>query len=300
MSMTTLQVENAKPAVWTDRARDLTELCRPRISAMVLVTVALSFFVASGGSPQLAGLLHTLLGTTLVAVSSSVWNQLLERHSDAWMSRTANRPLPSGRFCIGEVLTLGLVTFIVGTVYLAITVGWQPTAWAVATWVIYVCIYTPMKPLTSWNTAVGAVAGALPILIGWSAVGTAWDWRISAMLLVLFLWQFPHFIAIAWIYRRQYRRAGLQMISVTDPTGRKAGAYAVSCAVCLLPASLLPLFHETSSVYAAAAIVLGLFQAAAAWRFRCELTESAARRLLAASIVYLPLAFAIIAVQTAL
>jgi len=301
MSMTTFHVdESTEPAVRPVQLGDFLELVKPRISAMVLVTVALSMFVASGGKPDLVILLHTLLGTALVAGSSGAVNQWLERHTDAQMDRTADRPLPSGRLAAAEVVSFGLATLIVGTTYLALTVGWQATFWAVTTWVIYVCIYTPLKSITSWNTTVGAISGALPILIGWSAVSSTLSWSIIAMLTVLFFWQFSHFIAIAWIYRRQYARAGLQMVTTTDPSGRRPGIYSLIGVFLLLAASLLPLMTEFSIIYAAIAIGLGLYQGAAAWTFHKELSDLAARQLLIASIIYLPLALGLIAVQTAL
>ncbi len=298
MSMTTISVEETKSAVWLDHVRDLGELSKPRITAMVLVSVALSIFVASSGQPDLLVLLHTLLGSALVAASSSAWNQWIERHRDGAMLRTANRPLPAGRMGGSEVLSFGSVTLIAGVAYLTVTVGWIPAAWAVATWVVYVCVYTPMKSRTSWNTAVGAISGTLPILIGWSAVEAPVNWRLVGMLLVLFFWQFPHFIAIAWIYRAQYEKAGFRMLTGTDPTGRRAGSCAMLGAGLLMIASLLPLLAQLSLTYACLAIVLGTYQAVFAWRFQRELTQQTARHLLRASLIYLPLSLGIIAVQT--
>lgn len=307
MSMTTIQVEDAKQAVSTaqvteasNHARDLLELVKPRISAMVLVTVALSVFVASAGSPDLFILIHTLIGTALVAASSGAFNQWLEQESDAKMERTADRPLPAGRLSGAEVIAFGLATLVAGVSYLYLTVGWQPMFWSVVTWIVYVCIYTPMKTWTSWNTTVGAISGALPILIGSSAVSASLDWYVGGMLCVLFFWQFPHFIAIAWIYRRQYAKAGLTMVTTTDPSGRKAGIYSVLGAVLLLLSSLLPLFGGLTIPYMLLAIVLGVYQLKAAWRFKQALDMASARNLLKASIIYLPLALGLIAVQLAL
>ncbi len=298
MSMNTLSVQETKTIVWLDHTRDFWELTKPRISAMVLVTVTISMFVASGGQLDLLVMLHTLVGTMLVAASSSAWNQWIERERDGAMARTANRPLPSGRISGAAVLLFGLVTLVAGIAYFNVTVGWLPSCWAIMTWIVYVGVYTPMKARSSWNTSVGAIAGALPILIGWTAVGAPVNWRLAAMLLILFFWQFPHFIAIAWIYRNQYEKAGFQMITVTDPSGRRAGLYAVLGAGLLLLASLLPLLTELSLSYALVAIALGLYQSVFAWQFRRQLTEETARRLLAASIIYLPLALGMIAAQT--
>lgn len=319
MSMSTISVEESKPVIASPTVvntttvvaeepshfRDLLDLVKPRISSMVLVTVALSVFVASGGRPAFWILLHTLIGTALVAASSGAFNQWLERFTDVHMKRTKNRPLPAGRMSVGEVLTFGVATLIAGTAYLALTVGWLPTMWALATWVVYVCIYTPMKVLTNWNTTVGAISGALPILIGASAVHPTISWQIAAMLGVLFFWQFPHFIAIAWIYRHEYAKAGLKMVTTTDPSGRKAGVYSVLGAVLLLLVSFLPLmsnaaFSGVSIGYTIIAVMLGVYQLKAAWGFQQQLDDTSARKLLKASIIYLPLALGLIAVQTAL
>ena len=312
MSMTTVQVESkaaaqtvSRSAVWISHIRDLADLAKPRITAMVLVAVVLSYFVASLGQPNLVVLFHILLGTTLVAASSGAWNQWLEASVDARMERTANRPLPAGRMSVAEVVSFGVASLVAGTSYLILTLGWRPAAWAVATWVVYVCVYTPMKTRSHWNTVVGAVSGALPILIGWSAVGRTLDWNVSGMLLLLFLWQFPHFLAIAWIYRRQYERAGLQMLTTTDPTGKTAGVIAFVGAILVWMSSLLPLFSAPSTslavcIYAILITALGGYQLHAARRFQRNQTDRSARQLLMASVVYLPLTLGLIAAQTVL
>jgi len=267
---------------------------------MVLVTVALSHFVASFGAPNLVSLFHVLLGTLLVAASSGAFNQWLEEDVDGRMDRTANRPLPAGRMSVSEVVAFGVMTLIAGTCYLVLTVGWHAAIWAVMTWVVYVCIYTPMKSRSHWNTVVGAVSGALPILVGWSAVSSSMNWSVAGMLTLLFVWQFPHFIAIAWIYRKQYDRAGLQMITTTDPSGRMAGLFSFWGAVVVLLASLIPQLAEPSWVYAVLATTLGIYQIMAAWRFHKNQTDQTARQLLKVSVVYLPLVLGLIAVQTVL
>ena len=311
MSMTTVQVDsksspnpNVKSVAFASHLRDLADLTKPRISAMVLVTVVLSHFVASLGHPDLLVLFHILLGTTLVAASSGAFNQLLESDTDSRMPRTADRPLPAGRMSIAEVVLFGTTSLIAGLAYLMLTVGWHPTGWALATWLVYVCVYTPMKTRSHWNTLVGAISGAMPILIGWSATGHALDWRISGMLWLLFLWQFPHFLAIAWIYRTQYRDAGIQMITTTDPSGQIPGRIAFVGAILVWLSSLLPLLCPThpyvATVYLAIATLLGGFQLRAARRFQKAQTDESARNLLLASVVYLPLALGLIAVQTVL
>jgi protoheme IX farnesyltransferase len=274
---------------WITRTADFFELTKPRIAALVLVTVAISAFVAGNGLPDPWLLVHTLLGTGLVAASASAWNQLLERRTDALMDRTADRPLPAGRLSGRAVVWFGLATVAVGVVYLALVVGLATAALGAATWIAYVALYTPLKSRSSLNTAVGAVAGAMPVLMGWTAGGGRLGVEAATLFLIVYLWQFPHFMAIAWIYREQYARAGLRMMTVVDPTGMRAGRQAVIAALALVPVSLLPaVLGFAGSAYFAWALLLGLGQTACAIAFWCRLDESGARLLLRTSLVYLP------------
>jgi protoheme IX farnesyltransferase len=288
MSMTTLSID-ARRAAPVARVADYVELTKPRISVMVLITVAVAALVAGWGSPSPWLLANTLLGTALVAASASALNQWLERDTDALMERTADRPLPAGRLTTAQVLGFGGLTIVVGAVYLAVMVSLATAAWGLLTWAIYVWIYTPLKTRTAANTPVGAVAGALPVLLGWSAVGAPLDLRAWSMFLIVFIWQFPHFMAIAWIYRRQYAAAGLQMLSVVDASGHRAGAQALVAALVLIPVSMVPcLMHPAPESLFWGALLLGLGQLACAASFFFRLNEAAARRLLLASLVYLP------------
>lgn len=275
------------------RAFDYVELTKPRISVLVLVTVAVSSFIARWGQPDPLIMLKTLLGTFLTAASASALNQWLERRRDALMDRTSNRPLPAGRLSSTEVVAVAVVWIVVGTLYLGTAVNWTAAMFGLLTWFVYVCVYTPLKSQTWWNTAVGAVAGALPILIGWAATGASLDPRVdvraAALFFVLFLWQFPHFMAIAWIYRKQYQRAGLRMLTVVDPSGRRAGVQAVVCALALLPVSFVPgLFAPGAAAFVMAALALGVGQLICAVMFLVSTNETSARRLLRASLIYLP------------
>jgi protoheme IX farnesyltransferase len=238
-------------------------------------------------------MIHAMLGTLLVASSASALNQYLERKLDLRMDRTADRPLPAGRLSAAEVIAFAVVTIVAGEVYLALLVNREAALWGLLTWAIYVWVYTPLKTRTPLNTAIGAISGALPVFIGWSAAGSVSDdfLRASSLFMIVFLWQFPHFMAIAWMYRKQYGKAGMQMLSVVDPTGRRAGVQAVCGALALLPVSLLPgLFTPGlgGSVYLASAFLLGVMQLAFAVAFCTSLSDLAARRLLKASLVYLP------------
>lgn len=292
-------------ASWLSRAADYAQLTRPRISIMVVVVVAVSSYVAHRGALDVPLLVRTMLGTFLVASSASACNQLLERRRDRLMARTANRPLPAGRMGFLHALWFTLLTALGGLGYLAWSVNGLTAFWGAMTWGLYVGVYTPLKPRTPLNTALGAVVGAIPVWMGWSAVGGTWnlleDPRGVALFLIEFLWQFPHFMAIAWIYRRQYERAGLRMLTVVDPTGRRAGLHAVVAAVALLPVSALPLFVMQGGAaigYLLAALVLGAGQLLFAARFCRHRTERTARLLLRATLVYLPLLLAALVLAT--
>lgn len=288
MSISSLAVECRRSRVIT-RVRDYIELTKPRIALLVLITVAVAAFVGSWGQPDPIQLLHALIGTTFVAASASALNHWLEVERDALMKRTADRPLPSGRLSATEVLVFAYATIAVGVAYLSYLVNWQAAGWGLLTWVTYVWIYTPMKVISPMNTFVGAIAGALPMLIGWSAMGAPLDLRAGAMFLIVFLWQFPHFMAIAWIYRQQYQRAGMLMLPVVDPSGRRAGFQAVLTATVLLPISVLPAMQTPDALwYVVLALILGLAQLGCAVVFCVQRNDTSARWLLRASLVYLP------------
>lgn len=273
------------------RLRDYVELTKPRIAVLELVVVATAAMVATWGTPDPAVLWHALAGTLLVAASASAANQWLERGLDGRMQRTANRPLPAGRLGSREVLAFSAITLAAGTAYFALFLNLTSLGWALATWIAYVVVYTPLKTRSALNTAVGAVAGALPVFIGWTATGHALDVRALALALLLFLWQFPHFMAIAWLYRGEYGRAGYQMLTVVEPTGRRAGWQAVLAALALIPISLVPVLENPSLgsvLFIGAASFLGLGQLALAIAFWRRPDDFRARLLLRASLVYLP------------
>lgn len=271
------------------RARDYLELAKPKIAVLELVTVATAFYLAGHGSPSLWPLVHALVGTALVATSASAFNQWLERSTDALMPRTANRPLPAGRLHSRDVAWFGSVTAVVGVCYLALLVNQLTAFLGLASWLLYVVVYTPLKRHSEVNTAVGAVAGALPVLMGWTAAGSPLDVNAATLFMIVFLWQFPHFMAIAWLYRDDYAAAGMKMLTVVDPSGIRAGRQAVLAASALLPITLIPvLVNYATPLYAVAAVTIGLAQLVCAALFFRRLDESSARRLLRASLLYLP------------
>jgi heme o synthase len=293
MSMPTASYAERRTA-WAVRAACYWELTKPRIAALVLVTVAVAAFVGSWTRPDPLTLLHALVGTALIAASASALNQWVERRSDALMERTADRPLPAGRISAAEVLLVGIAAAVVAVLYLGAAVNWLTAMLGLLTWFLYVVVYTPMKAHTPANTVVGAVAGALPVLMGWTAVGaplalSAGGLKAATLFFIVYLWQFPHFMAIAWIYRNQYSAAGLQMLPVVDPTGRRAGVQAMVAALALLPVSLLPVLDRLAGpVYIAGALLLSGIYLYYSIQFFLERSEDSARRLLRASLVYLP------------
>jgi protoheme IX farnesyltransferase len=296
MSTTAITMAGQRSAVLA-RVADYVELTKPRIGAMVLVTVGVAAFVAGWGPPSAWLLANTLFGTALVAASASALNQWIESKTDAQMPRTAARPLPAGRLNAAQVIAFSIVTIVAGTLQLALLVSLRTAAFGLLTWALYVWVYTPLKRRTSANTAIGAIAGAMPVLMGWSATGAPLDLRAWSLFLILFIWQFPHFMAIAWLYRHQYGEAGLKMLTTVDPSGFRAGAQAVVSALVLIPVSLVPcLSQPAGGVYLGWALLLGALQLACAVAFFVQLSELSARRLLLASLVYLPAMMALLVI----
>ncbi len=287
--MTSVALRSARTAR-LGRAEPFLELTKPRIVALVLVTIAAGYVMGSpAGFPALVPLLHTLLGAALVAGGTNALNQVLERDVDALMRRTARRPLPSGRLDAGPAAAFASALGIGGIAYLALLVNWTTAILSAATLVSYVFLYTPLKRRTPIATLVGAVPGALPIVGGWSAAGAALGVEALVLFWILFLWQLPHFLALSWLYREDYARAGLRMPSVGDTDGSLTFDQASLQAAALVPVSLAPtLLGMTGAVYFAGAALVSGWMLHAALRARRERTMSAARRLFLASLVYLP------------
>lgn len=277
------------PAV-PSRAADYLELTKPRIAVMALFTVGIGYVVGAGPAASVVALLHVLIGSGLVAAGGSALNQWLERTIDTRMFRTMKRPLPAGRMAPAEALTFGLVLGVVGLAYLFATLPYPAGVAAAATFVSYVWVYTPLKTMTVWNTVVGAVPGALPPVIGWAAA-RGWERPEGAFALfwVIFVWQLPHFLAIAWMYRDDYARGGLRMLPHVDPTGGKTAAVMVATCAALVPVGALSMWLGVAgwpSVVGCAAF--GALFLREAIRFNQTRTDRQARRVLRASLLYLP------------
>jgi len=274
------------------------DLFKARLTLLVLITTLVGFYVGFQGPVDYLRMLHTILGTALVASGAAALNQLWERRFDARMRRTCGRPLPSGRLQPGTVLWLGTGMAVLGVVYLAWAVNVVTGLLGAVSLCSYLFLYTPLKRVTWWNTAVGAIPGALPPLMGWTAARG----RLGAEGLALFalqaFWQVPHFMAIAWMYRDEYARAGFKMLPVFDPGGHRTARQAVLHAMALLPLGFAPYWlHIAGPIYLAGALLLGAGFLWTALRFARELTEARARELFLASIIYLPLILALMVVD---
>ncbi len=268
------------------------ELLKLRLTLLVLLTTLVGFYVGFRGPMNYALMLHTVFATALVAGGAAALNQLLERVHDAKMRRTAGRPLPSGRLQPTAVLIYGAACSAAGLIWLALAVNLLTSFLGAITLVLYLFVYTPMKRVTWLNTAIGAVPGALPPLMGWTAARDAVSAEGWVLFAILCFWQLPHFLAIAWIYREEYAKAGFVMLPLVDAEGFRTGRQAVSHALGLLPVSLFPfLLHLAGPVYLVSALMLGLGYLGCAVKFSRQLTLASARLLFLASILYLPLLF---------
>ncbi len=298
MKNATLASEGQTEAVAVAPARCALylELTKPRITFMVMLTTAAGFVLAqgaqgaSGGGPlPLALFFHALVGTGLVASCGSALNQVIEREHDGKMRRTAERPLPSGRLDPDRALAFSVALGVTGLVYLALAVNLLTALLGAATLAGYVFVYTPLKRVTSFATVVGAAPGAMPPVMGWAAYSGHLGVGAWALFGILFFWQLPHFLAIAWMYRSDYARAGYPMLPVLEPDGASTARQAVLWAAALVPLSLVPsALGLTGGVYAVGAAALGLGYLAASVTFGHRRTGVSGRRLLLASVLYLP------------
>lgn len=298
MSVMIKNESGLQTATARQRAAAFFELTKPRISTMVLITIVVAAVISSPtlpgfGSPMFWQVIHVLVGMFLVAASGNAVNMYLERYSDYLMPRTAKRPLPDRRLSSQDVLYFAAVTFGSGIAYLWLLTNWPTTICALVTWLLYGFVYTPLKTVTPYNTEVGAVAGALPVMCGSLATTESLEPFGIGLFFMLLFWQFPHFMAIAWLYREQYRDGGLKMLTVTEPTGVAAGRKAIVMAIVTWACSLIPILRLEDTLTRGAFVVLATFFAAfyllASIRFYRARDDGTARKLLRVSILYLPL-----------
>jgi len=279
---------------------DYRELFKVRVTGMVVLTGWAGFYlgsIRSGISSLQPGLLETLIGIGAVSAGSAALNQAIERRLDAKMHRTEDRPMAAGRIGLAHGIAIGLLAVIAGTLWLTRETNFITGGLALLTAFLYVAVYTPLKRYTTLATFVGAFPGAMPPLLGWTASRGVIEWQGVALFAILFVWQFPHFMSIAWLYREDYARAGIRMLPVAQPDGWSTALEAVTYAVLMIPASLLPYWlHMDGGVYAIVAVVLGLGYLSYTIRFsrivraRSEAeSRMYARDLLKVSVIYLPL-----------
>jgi heme o synthase len=279
---------------------DYQELFKVRVTAMAVLTAWAGFYLGSmrsGITSMHWGLVESLLGIALVSCGASVMNQVIERKIDARMVRTAQRPLAAGRFSLLQGLALGLACFAAGALVLAWFTNPATVVLTLLTGFTYVAVYTPLKRYTTLATFIGAFPGAMPPLLGWTAARGVIEWPAVALFAILFVWQFPHFMAIAWLYREDYAKAGIRMLPVVQPDGWSTVCEALIYAVLMIPVSAVPYYlHLAGPVYLVAAVLLGLGYLAYTIRFaritRAVTTAESrgyARDLLRASVIYLPL-----------
>jgi protoheme IX farnesyltransferase len=282
--------------------QDYVQLTKPRIVVMILVTTIATAIIGAGSAVSAIDMSWLLIGTAAIAASAGAANQIWERSIDRRMTRTANRPLPSGRQQTVPAVLFTAALGIVGTVILASRFGPTP-AWAgVATWLLYVLVYTPMKTRTAWNTTVGAIAGALPVLIGYTATGGAiTDWTPWLLVGVLVAWQYPHFMSIAWMYRRQYAEAGFCMTTTIEPTGRSAGwqsiAGSVALILCGVALCLIPSGAIGAVIGSIAVVAASLPMLSASIRFAKDPNDLLARKLLRSSLLVLPAVLTVVTIR---
>lgn len=270
------------------------ELTKPRITFLIMLTSAAGFALGSRGPVDFQGLLHALVGIGLLSSGIGTLNQFIERDLDGLMRRTADRPLPSGRLVPLEALWFGVLLTAGAEVYLAALVNTLTAVLGLSVIAGYLFVYTPLKTRTSLSTALGAFPGAMPPLMGWTAARGEIDMAAMVLFAILFLWQFPHFLAIAWMYREDYGRAGIRMLPVVEPDGRLTGQQIILYALMLLPVSLLPTVLGISGrLYLVAAFVLGVLFLASSIRAALSKSNQHARQLLLASVLYLPLLFGV-------
>lgn len=265
------------------------ELTKPRVTSMVLLTTAAGFYLGSSGQISVLGLIYVLFGTGLLAGGTAVLNQFMERDADRLMRRTTQRPLPSGRITPQQALNFGMLLVSLGTVFLLATTNILTAFLGWLTSVIYLLVYTPMKTRSPWCTLIGAVPGAIPPVMGWTAARGALTLEAAVLFGILFCWQFPHFLAIAWVYREDYERGGFKMLPRGERRGTWMGLAILLFSILLLPVSLAPYWlHLDGLVYMFASAVLGLGFFWFSLNVARLQTRFSARRLLQSSVAYLP------------
>ena len=295
MKSAAIQPVNVEPTAVESETRrrvgsDFAELVKARLTLLVLLTTAVGFYLGAVGPINYIALFHAVFGTALAAASAAALNQWWERRLDALMQRTRTRPIPAGRMRPRDAFIVGSVLAFAGVIYLARACHGLAASLAAATILIYIFAYTPLKRISTSNTLVGAVPGALPPMIGWAAASGRLDPGAWSLFAILFFWQLPHFFAIAWMYREDYARAGFQMVSRGDETGTRSASQSVFFCIVLLLVGGIPAFlGVVSSAFLPAELILNGLFIFVAMRFLRTQAAADARKLFLTSIIYLPL-----------
>jgi protoheme IX farnesyltransferase len=294
-TVTAAEIQTERVVGFRERVVAFIELTKPRIAFLLVLTSAAGFYVGSAGAFNWLLFANAMIGISLLAFGVATLNQYLERSIDPLMQRTTNRPLPSGRVSANEALVFGILQCTVAEIYLASLVNLLTATLGVVVILGYVLVYTPLKTRSSASTAIGAIPGAIPPLMGWTSATGEITLAAWSLFVIQFLWQFPHFLAIAWMYREQYAKAGILMLPVLEPEGRLTARQIVSFAFMLLAASLAPFFLGfANQIYLIAAVILGVWFLVESVRFASKRSDALARRLLLASVIYLPILFLVL------
>ena len=298
MDTITANIEDARNTGLRDRAVAYFELTKPRIAFLLVLSSAARFYMASTTGFEPVLFVNSMLSITLLAFGVSTLNQYIERDIDPLMRRTATRPLPTGRVTANEALVFGICQCVLAEVFLFFAVNPLTAILGLTVIIGYVFLYTPLKTRTSLSTVVGAIPGAMPPLMGWTAASnkiTVVGWALFA---TQFLWQFPHFLSIAWLYRNEYANAGIRMLPVVEPSGKLTGRQIVLFSIMLLPVSLAPYFFQVAGpLFLVGATLLGIWFLWASVRAARAKSDELARKLLLVSVIYLPLFFLLMVID---
>jgi heme o synthase len=274
--------------------KDYIALTKPRVTWLILMSTGVGYFFGAQNGWHLATLIHTIIGTGLIASGTAALNQWYEREADAKMRRTQARPLPAGRLVAWKALVFAILISAAGFAELWIRANALSAMLGLFTLLCYLFVYTPLKQRSPHSTTIGSIPGAMPPLIGFAAASGKLTWDAWVLFAILFLWQFPHFYAIAWMYKEDYARAGIRMLPVVEPDGKSTARRIFLYSAALIPISLMPKFFAMAGdVYLYGAIALGLAFLYYGLRIRWDRTRQQARRVLLASVIYLPVLFSL-------
>lgn len=291
---------NAVGEIVVERSRllDYITLTKPELTLLSVATALAGFYLATQGQLDYLLMLKTFLGTALVGAGAGALNQYIERDYDGMMRRTENRPLPAGRLTPWEVLVFGILCSVAGILLIALFVNPLTGFLAAATSISYLFLYTPLKRITPLSTVIGGIPGALPPMMGWTAVRNDISHEAWILFVILFLWQMPHFLSLAWMYKKDYARAGFPMLTVVDPDGRSTGRQILLYCIALIPATVLPtLIGLTGIVYLVGGAVLGIAFSVCGFYLYKDRSTVWARRVFFASLLYLPILFVIMSLD---